>query len=58
MSDFDSDPFSCDAALFPAKNNLNSAKSNSCFSGKERGDRVLILTYLHNPMAEVFPKGW
>ena len=58
MSDFDSDPFTCDAALFPAKNNLNSAKSNSIFSGKGREDRVLILTYLDNPMAEVFQKGW
>ena len=55
MSNFDSDPLTCDPALFPAKNTLNSAKSIRIFPGKRRRDRALILTYLDSPMTEVFP---
>ena len=54
MSNFDSDSLNSDLALFPAKNSPNSTKSNRIFSGRERGDRTLILTYLDSPMAEVF----
>ena len=37
MSNFHSGPLTCDAALFPAKNNPNSAKGNRIFpeKGKE-----------------------
>ena len=55
ISNFDSDPLTCDPALLPAKNSPNSAKSNGIFPGKGRGDRALLLTYLDSPMAEVFP---
>ena len=41
--------------MFPGKNSPNIAKSDRAFPGKVRGDRTLILTYLNNPMAEVFP---
>ena len=44
----------CDPALFPARNSLNSAKCNCIFPGKRRGDRALILTSLDSPMVEVF----
>ena len=27
-----------------------------CFSGKGRGDKILILTYLDSPVAKVFPR--
>ena len=54
MPNFDSDPLICDLALPPFKNSLNSARINSIFPGKERGDRTLILTYLDSVMARVF----
>ena len=38
----------CDPALFPARNSLNSAKCNCIFPGKRRGDRALILAHLDN----------
>ena len=44
----------CDATLFPCKNIPNISKSNRVFPEKGRGDRALILTYLDNPLAEVF----
>ena len=31
ISNFDSDPLTCDSALFPAKNSPNSVKSNHIF---------------------------
>ena len=37
MSDFDSDPLTCNSALFTAK---NSGKSNRIFVGKGRGERI------------------
>ena len=48
-------PFVCDPTLFPGKISPNISNSNCVFPGKGRGDRALILTYLHNPAAEVFP---
>ena len=45
----------CDPTHFPGKKSPNIANSNSIFPGKRRGDRALILTYLHSPIAEVFP---
>ena len=54
MSNFDSGPLTCDAVLFPAKNNPNSAKSNRISPGKGRGNGALILTYLDSPIAEDF----
>ena len=53
MSNFDSDPLTCDHGLFSAKNSPNSAKSNLIFHGKGRGDRALVLTYWDSPIAEV-----
>ena len=50
MSNFDSDPLTCDPAMFLAKKSPNSAKRNRIFSGKGRGDRALILKYLGSPM--------
>ena len=38
MSNFDSNPLTCDPAVFLDKNILNSAKSNRIFPGKGRGD--------------------
>ena len=55
LSNFDPDPLNCDLALFPAKNNTNRAKSNRIFPRIKEEDRNLILTYLNNLMAEVFP---
>ena len=54
VSNFDSDPLTCDPALSLARNSPNSAKSNRIFSRKERGDKTLILTYLDSPMPEIF----
>ena len=55
LSNFDSNPFICDSILFLGKNSPNIANSNLVFPGKGKGDRVLILTYLDGPMADVFP---
>ena len=55
LSNFDSNPLICDPTLFPGKNSRNIANSNRVFSGKGRGDRVLILTYLDSQIADVFP---
>ena len=55
LSNFDSNPLICDPTLFPDKNSRNIANSNRVFSGKGRGDRVLILTYLDSQIADVFP---
>ena len=54
-SNLDSNPLICDPILFLGKNSPNIAKNNRIFPGKRGGDRVLILTYLDSPMAEVFP---
>ena len=54
MSNFDSDPFTCDLALFPAKTIPNNTKSNCIFLGEEKGDRALILRYLDSRSAEDF----
>ena len=54
ISNFDSDPFPCDTALFTAKYGPNSAKSNRIFPRKGRGERALILTYLDSLMVGVF----
>ena len=40
-------------SFLPGKNSPSIAKSNRVFSGKGRGDKSLILTYLDSPMAEV-----
>ena len=48
LPNFDSNPLTCDASLFPGPNIV---KSNHIFPGKGRGDKDFILTYL----AEVFP---
>ena len=37
ISNFDSDPMTCDAALFPARNSPNRAKSNHSFPRKRTG---------------------
>ena len=37
-----------------SKNSSNIAKDNRVFPGTRKGDRVLLLTYLDRPMAEVF----
>ena len=42
--------------LFPGRNSPNIANMNPAIPGKERGDRVLILTYLDGPMTEVFTR--
>ena len=56
LSNFDSNHLISDPILFLGKNSTNIAKSYSFFCpGKGRGDRALILIYLHSPMAEVFP---
>ena len=55
MSNFDSDPLTCDPALFPAKNSPNSAKNNRISPGKGTGERVLIFIFSDSPMTEVFP---
>ena len=52
----DSDPLTGDPALFHAKKNLNSAKSNRIFLRKGREGRAFILTYFDSPMAVVFPR--
>ena len=54
-SNLDSNPLICDPTLFFDKNSPNIAKNNRVFPEKGGGDRVLILTYLDSPMAEVFP---
>ena len=41
-----------------SENTPNIAKINRVFSGKGRGDRALILTYLDNPVAVAFPHYW
>ena len=56
LSNFDFIPLTCDPALFSGSNSPNIAKSNLIFLGKGRRDKVLILTYLDSPMAEVFPE--
>ena len=55
LPNFDFKSLIFDPTLFPGKNSRNIAKSNRAFSAKGRGDRSLILKYLDNPMAEVFP---
>ena len=55
MSNFDSNPLTCDPALFTAKNRRSSAKSNRIFPGKGRVESALMLTYLDSPTVEVFP---
>ena len=55
MSNFNSEPLTCNPTLRRAKNSPDRAKSNYVFPGKGRGDRALILTYINSPMAEVFP---
>ena len=55
MSSFDSDPLTCELALFPAKNTSNSARSNRVFPGMRIVDMALITTYLDSLMAEVLP---
>ena len=55
LSNFDSNPLTCDPTLFTGKNSTNIANSNRVFPGKGRGDRALILTYLKSPMVEIFP---
>ena len=54
LSNFDSYSLTYDHALFSDKNSPNIAKSNRIFSGKERGNKVLVLTYLDSPVADVF----
>ena len=54
IKNFDSNPLTCDRSMFPAKNNLNSAKSKRIFAEWERGDITLILAYLDRLMVEVF----
>ena len=54
IKNFDSNPLPCDRSMFPAKNNLNSAKSKRIFAEWERGDITLILAYLDRLMVEVF----
>ena len=55
LSNFGSNPLTCDTTLFPGKNSPNFANSNRVFPGKGRGDRAFILTYLDSPIVEVFP---
>ena len=55
LPNFDFNSLIFDPTLFPGKNSRNIAKSNRAFCAKGRGDRALILKYLDNPMAEVFP---
>ena len=55
LSNFDSNPLTCDTALFPAKNSPNSAKSNHIFPEKGREDKALILICLESLIAEAFP---
>ena len=55
LSNFDSDPLTCDPALFPGKNIANIAKSNRIFPGKVREDKDFILRYLDSSMVEDFP---
>ena len=55
LSIFDSNPLIYDPTLFPGKNRTIITSSNRVFPGKGRGDKILILTYLDGPMAEVFP---
>ena len=54
LSKFDSTPWTCDPALFPAKNIPNIAKSTRIFRGKGRGDKGFIVTYLDRSVAKVF----
>ena len=54
MTNFDSDPFTCEPTFFPAKNSPHSLKSKLFSLGKERGDIFFILTCLGSPMAEIF----
>ena len=55
LSNFDSNPLTCNPSLLAGKNSPNIAKGNRVFPGKGRGDRALILTYLDSPMGEDFP---
>ena len=50
----DSDPLTCDPALFPGKNRTNIAKSNPTLLGKGKRDKAMILTCLNSSMSEVF----
>ena len=54
LTNFDYNPLICHPTLFPGKNSPNIAKSDRIFPGKRKEDRALILTYLNNPMDEVF----
>lgn len=47
MSNFDSDPLTCDTSP-------NKAKKYRIFPVKEKEDRTLTLLYLDSPMAKVF----
>ena len=55
LSNFDSNPLTCDPTSFPGKSRTNIAKSNPIFPGKGRRDETFFLTCLDSPMAEVFP---
>ena len=59
MSNFDSNPLTSDplpplSSCFLPKT-VQTVQKVTVFSRKERGDRALILTYLDNPIAELFP---
>ena len=45
----------CEYALFPAKNNPNSAKSNRIFPGKGRGDNCVKIVCIRNYSGPHFP---
>ena len=51
---FYSNPLTCDPTLFSGKSSPNIGRSNCIFSGKERGDRALILTYLDSLITKFF----
>ena len=55
LSNFDSTPLTYDPTVFPGKIILILQKSNRIFSGKRKGDKNFILTYLDSSMTEVFP---
>ena len=54
LPNFNSNPLICDSTQFPGKYSPNIANNNRVFPGKGRGDRALILTYLDDPMADIF----
>ena len=54
FSNFDPNPLICGPTLFFGKNSPNISKNSRAFSGKGRGYRLLILTYLDSPIAETF----